>query len=240
VLNLLSDDWLPVVRDDRTHDFIRPAQIAETVNPVMSIDWPRADFCIATLELLVGLLATACPPEGDDAWLDWWERAPSVADLDRAFEPLVGAFNLDGDGPRFLQSPTDLGIEGEPIEALLLESPGSITASDNADLLVHRERYSRLSRSAAAIALYTLQSWAPVGGRGHMTGLRGGGPLVTLVVPGEVPTLWQTIWANVPIPTDGTSAPTAAEMPAVFPCRPEGGPNGQVDRRLTSACDPCL
>ena len=46
-----------------------------------------------------------------------------------------------------------------------------------------------------------LQTSAPAGGAGHRTSIRGGGPLSTLVVPGasdgEVPTLWQCLWANV-------------------------------------------
>lgn len=214
MLNLLCDDWLPVVREEGTRTVIRPSQVSETVNPVVSIDWPRADHRIATLELLVGLLATACPPEGGDAWLDWWERAPTVADLDRAFEPLIGAFNLDGDGPRFMQAPVDLETEPQLIERLLMESAGDITVQKNSDLIVHRSRIAQIGRPAAAISLYTLQSWAPVGGAGYRVGLRGGGPLVTLVLPGSRATLWQTLWANVPT---GGQAPTTTDLPSVFP-----------------------
>ena len=36
---------------------------------IIAIDWPRPDFRMATLELLIGLLATACPPRDHDAWL---------------------------------------------------------------------------------------------------------------------------------------------------------------------------
>ena len=198
MLNLLNDNWLPVIREDRTHDVIRPAQVAEIVNPVVSIDWPRADFKVATTEFLIGLLATATPPRDSDAWLDWWERPPSVADLDKAFAPLAAAFNLDGDGYRFMQASADLGSEPELIERMLLEAAGGITVQKNTDLIVHRDRITQIGRPAAAISLYTLQSWAPVGGAGYRVGLRGGGPLVTLVLPGSQATLWQTLWANVP------------------------------------------
>jgi CRISPR system Cascade subunit CasA len=71
-----------------------------------------------------------------------------------------------------------------------------------------------MSRAAAAMALYTFQSWAPAGGAGNRVGLRGGGPLVTLVMPGPAPTLWQAVWANV---SEGGEAPTPNELPSVFP-----------------------
>ena len=215
LFNLLTDCSIPVVREDGTRDFIRPAQIADVVNPVRSIDWPRPDFCVATLEMLIGLLATACPPEGSDAWLDWWAQPPSVADLDRAFAPIAHAFNLDGPGPLFMQDWDNLDPAPEPIETLLIGSPGQQTVNLNSDLLVHRGRVSSLGRPAAAMALYVLQSWAPSGGQGNRVGLRGGGPLVTLVLPGSRATLWQTIWANVP--TDGAVLPPTSDLPLVFP-----------------------
>ena len=83
----------------------------------------------------------------------------------------------------------DLQSGAEPIERLLIEAPGESTNSKNTDLLVQRGRVANLSRAAAAMALYTFQSWAPAGGAGNRTGLRGGGPLMTMVMPGAAPTL---------------------------------------------------
>jgi CRISPR system Cascade subunit CasA len=216
VLNLLTDCWLPVIRRHTGRCVIRPGQIVEcpSENPVIAIDWPRPDFRIATLEFLIGLLATAFPPEDGDAWRDFWYAPPEAAELDAAFAPFAHVFALDGDGPRFLQDLEDLQSGAEPIERLLIEAPGESTNSKNTDLMVHRDRVISLGRAAAAMALYTFQSWAPAGGAGNRTGLRGGGPLVTLVVPGPAPTLWQTLWANVP---QGEKAPTGDEFPLVFP-----------------------
>ena len=47
------------------------------------------------------------------------------------------------------------------------------------------------------MALYTLQAFAPAGGAGNRTSMRGGGPMVTLVKPAEEG-LWPLVWANVP------------------------------------------
>lgn len=213
MLNLLKASWLPVRRRSGRADLIRPAQIAEAEDPVIALDWPRADFCIAGLELLIGLLATAWPPQGSDAWLDGWEAPPAPEALDAAFARIVHAFELDGPGPRFLQDIAELVTDAEPVERLLIEAPGASTTRQNTDLLVRRGRVASLGRAAAAMALYTFQSWAPAGGAGNRTGLRGGGPLVTLVMPGTRPTLWQQVWANVP---DG-KPPAEADLPRIFP-----------------------
>ncbi len=213
VLNLLTDPWLPVVRQSGRRDIIRPAQIAEADDPLMALDWPRADFRIAGLEFLIGLLATACPPEGARAWLAGWEAPPDPAALDAAFAPLAHAFNLDGEGPRFLQDFEDLVSDPEPVERLLIEAPGESATKQNTDLLVRRGRVLSLGRAGAAMALFTLQSWAPEGGRGNLTGLRGGGPLTTLVMPGDRPTLWRQIWANTPV----GEMPEPDDMPRIFP-----------------------
>jgi CRISPR system Cascade subunit CasA len=217
VLNLIHASWLPVIRRNTGRCVIRPSQLSEhcVEDPVIAIDWPRPDFRIATFEFLVGLLATACPPECECAWLARWRKPPEPAALEEAFAPLAHAFALDGDGPRFLQDLEDLAADREPVERLLIEAPGDSTTNKNTDLMIHRDRIASLGRPAAAIALYTFQSWSPAGGAGNRTGLRGGGPLVTMVLPGPSPTLWQTIWANVPV---GDASPTTeADLPRVFP-----------------------
>lgn len=215
MLNLLTDPWLPVLRRSGRRCTIAPAGITDAyaTDPVMAIDWPRPDFCVAALEFLTGLLATACPPRDHHAWLDRWEASPDPAMLAAAFMPLVHAFELDGDGPRFMQDREDLVSEAELVEQLLIEAPGASTKAKNTDLLVRRGRVIALGRPAAAMALYTFQSWAPAGGAGNRTGLRGGGPMVTLVLPGCDPTLWQTVWANVPC----DDPPAVDDLPRILP-----------------------
>ena len=214
--NLIAACWLPVMRRDGQRERVRPADITSriTENPVVAIDWPRPDFRIACIEFLIGLIATACPPGRDEeAWIEGWCNPPSPEALEAAFAPLAHAFDLDGPGPRFLQDLEDLPGAPDTPETLLIEAPGGNTRRKNTALLVKPDRVARLSRPAAAMALFTLQCYAPSGGRGNLTSLRGGGPLTTLAIPGISPSLWHLIWANVP----PWEKPRAAELPLVFP-----------------------
>jgi CRISPR system Cascade subunit CasA len=218
VLNLINDAWLPAVRADGCAEIIRPAEITSEIeiNPVVAIDWPRADFRVACLEFLIGLIATACPPDPDDeeAWIAGWESPPAPEALADAFAPFAHAFDLDGPGQRFLQDFEELPGEPDSPETLLIEAPGESTRKKNTALLVKPGRVARLARPAAAMALFTMQCYAPAGGRGNLTSVRGGGPLTTLVLPVISPCpLWHLIWANVP----PGKPPGAAALPRVFP-----------------------
>ncbi len=190
MLNLISDPWIPVLRRSGC-DTIRPDQIAEP--DVLRPDWPRPDLNLACYELLIGLVYLAHPPNGSD------DRAnpPDAASLRAAMKPLAPAFNLLGNGPRFLQDLEPLEGEGNPPDMLFIDSAGESTARKNADLMVRRGRYPALPLPLAAMALYTLQAFAPAGGAGNRTSMRGGGPMVTLVKPAEEG-LWPLVWANVP------------------------------------------
>ena len=214
-MNLLTDTWLPARRAGGGTLRIRPTDLTSNLDgdPIVSIDWPRPDFRLASLEFLIGLLATAHPPADEEAWADGWHTPPSPEALAFAFAPFAHAFELDGPGPRFMQDLEDLPGDPDIPETLLIEAPGQATRRKNTALLVKPDRVLRLSRPAAAMALYTLQTFAPAGGRGILTSLRGGGPLTTLALPGEHAALWYTVWANVPA---GQPA-GAADLPRVFP-----------------------
>ena len=192
MINLISDPWIPVHRRSGP-DIIRPDEIAQ--GDVERFDWPRPDLNLACHELLIGLIYLACPPEDKDE--DDRRSPPDQPALQKALTPLTPAFNLLGEGPRFLQDRDELEGEPNPPDMLFIDSAGASTAKKNADLMVRRDRYKRLSLPLAAMALYTLQAFAPSGGAGNRTSMRGGGPMVTLVKP-QGQGLWPLIWANVP------------------------------------------
>lgn len=204
VLNLLTSDWIPVRTRSGARRVIRPADIVTDLNGDGAIapDWPRPDLDIATQEFLIGLLAIAMPPRTFEEWQAVWHDPPRTEHLDAVFAPIAHAFELGGEGPRFLQEFGGLDGEVKPVDLLLIDAAGDNAQRKNADLLVHRGRYAALSPAAAAMALYALQAFAPAGGAGIRTSMRGGGPMTTLVIPatadGGVPSLWHRVWAHVP------------------------------------------
>ena len=140
-------------------------------------------------------------PDDDDAWEDWWYSPPAPDVLEQRLSSFAHAFDLDGPGPRFLQDLDPLDdADSKEVAALLIDAPGAQTLRNNADLFVKRGVAPVLCRAAAAMALFTLNSYAPAGGAGYRTSLRGGGPMTTLVVAEHSQhgdTLWGRLWPNV-------------------------------------------
>jgi CRISPR system Cascade subunit CasA len=217
--SLLTDAWLPARRASGRLLTIRPCDITDGIDadPIVAFDWPRPDFRLGSLEFLIGLLATARPPaDDDDGWAGWWETPPTPQVLQEAFAPLAHAFFLDDDGPRFMQDAEAFAGDNNPVETLLIDAPGGQTRKKNADHFVKRNAVTTMSRAAAAMALFTLQSFAPAGGAGNRVGLRGGGPLTTLAIPPwrePLLPLWHLLWTNVP--TGQSAGPK--ELPSIFP-----------------------
>ena len=200
--DLLEEKWLFVRRRASGPGRIAPWQLVENheTDPVDALDFPRADLNGGVVQFLIGLLQTAFPPKDEKAWRGFWNSPPEPEVLRGALAREADAFLLDGDGPRFMQDKTLTAAEaGEPtgVASLFVETPGGKTEKDNADLFVKRGRIERLCPACVAAALFTLQTNAPSGGVGHRTGLRGGGPLTTLVLPARDVTLWKTVWGNV-------------------------------------------
>jgi len=206
-MNLINDPWIPVKTQSGKQKIIRPADITDCfqTDPVISFDLPRADFQAAQVQFMLGLLYTCCMPKTDTDWATWMRDSgvPSPEVLHSEFKKVDFAFNLDGDGPRFMQD-FDLDttkLEPKSIGSLLIDEPGEQTLKFNKDLFIKRNQFTQLSLPMAAMALFSLQLNAPAGGAGHRTSLRGGGPLTTLVIPkaqkNRPQTLWELLWANV-------------------------------------------
>lgn len=241
--NLIDAPWLPLRRRDGTVEWRPPWAVTDGVgtdNPFDAFAWPRADFNAAAHEFLIGLLTTAAAPSDEDEWFDLWEAPPPPGTLAERFRRFARAFDLDRqDGPRFGQDLDDLADgEEKAASALLIDAPGEETLRRNKDLFVKRGTVRVLSRPAAAMALFTLNCYAPSGGRGHNTSVRGGGPMSTLVVaPGR--TLWGRLWPNVETGEQIVRRSVGnAGMEAVFPwCAPTRTSDSKAGGRDTSRED---
>jgi CRISPR system Cascade subunit CasA len=102
----------------------------------------------------------------------------------------------------------------------LIDAPGESGIDGNKDLFVKRGVVREVCVECAATAVLTLQINAPEGGRGHYTGLRGGGPLTTLVYQVGGTTLWRDLWMNVIEgvgESGGTAEPESKTSQSRFP-----------------------
>ncbi|MBN8519038.1 MAG: type I-E CRISPR-associated protein Cse1/CasA [Candidatus Accumulibacter sp.] len=201
MVSLLSEPWMPVRCRDGSRMWIAPDRLSDP--DLLAFDADRPDFNGALAQFAVGLLQSSTPMNSETAWGKWFAEPPLANVLSEWFAPLAPAFELDGEGARFMQDfslTAEEGISNE-ISALLIETPGENALKNNSDHFIKRGRISAMCPHCAATALLTLQINAPAGGVGNRTGLRGGGPLTTLVVSMSIDdttrSLWHDLWLNV-------------------------------------------
>jgi CRISPR system Cascade subunit CasA len=205
-LNMLTDPVFPVVKASGARHWIGFSGLLEEHGDFpAAFDWPRADLNVASAELAIGLLCLIYRPASHKEWEAIWDGGSDIKLAER-ISVLARHFNLFGDakgkGPRFCQELEPLDGEANLADALFIDSPGINGQKKNTDLMTHRDRFPALGLKAAAMALYALQQFAPSGGAGNRTSLRGGGPMTTLVMPyttaGAVPLRCQLLF-NLPV-----------------------------------------
>jgi len=196
-MNLLKDPWLPF--SNQNGEIVYRPVSAIALPEVIDLALPRADFQGAAYQFLIALLQTTYAPGNIDEWIDRYQSLPTREALDQAFEGFTASFELDGNGPLFMQDRNSLDKESPTLSSsLLIDAPGASTVKSNTDHFVKAGRAESFCPDCAAIALFTLQINAPAGGKGYRTGLRGGGPLTTLVLPTDPgASLWQKLWLNI-------------------------------------------
>ena len=196
-MNLLHHPWMPVRDAAGQRHWITPDQLSDP--QWLAFDADRPDFNGALAQFAIGLLQTTTTVGNSIEWRGLFNAPPTATLLRQWFGPVAAAFELDGDGPRFMQD-FGLGTDGvavNDISGLLIDAPGENTVKNNADHFVKRAQINALCPACAATALFTLQLNAPAGGAGNRTGLRGGGPLTTLVLAPAGGHLWHDLWLNV-------------------------------------------
>ena len=219
-LNLIRDSWIPT-RHHSGHQARRPLWdiVGPADDPATALATTRPDFDGALTELMIGLLQVAMPPADHDAWLARFETPPTPDELRDHLAPLAPAFELFGAGPRYQQDPRVDAFGGKPLpaEKMLID----LGMSPGADVFSRNGSVGALCLPCAAAALTTMQTYAPSGGRGNLTSLRGGGPMTTLVAPaddnGPFP-LWKKLWLNVlPLDALGMPPPSTDALEKIFP-----------------------
>lgn len=212
--NLLEEEWIPVECRDGTRRCIAPWQISEGAadnagHTPVRIASVRPDFDGALIQFLIGLMQTVCPPPSDFDWIQWLQTPLSPEELRDKMLPFHFAFNLFGDPPLFMQDFETLedvkGAKNVEIEKVLIEVPAGTALYGCSDSV------RAICPACSAAAVFCLQTECPDGGQGHRSGLRGGGPLTTIV---EGASLWQTVVMNT---VSGMGTCSSENARTVFP-----------------------
>lgn len=218
--SLLTTPWLPVCFKDGSTGKLAPVNLAD--ESVVDIAAARADLQGAAWQFLLGLLQCSIAPKNRARWEDVWFDGLSAEALRCALEPLEPAFQFGADTPSFMQDFEPLTGDKDSIASLLPEIPGTQTKKFNKDHFVKRGVTEHFCPHCAALALFSLQLNAPSGGKGYRTGLRGGGPMTTLIELQEFQgnrqtPLWRKLWLNV-MPQDSAGMPLPERWDgSVFP-----------------------
>lgn len=195
-MNLLYDKWIPVKRINGECDEISPISLLEDTmdNPVKSVNTVRPDFDGAVLQFLIGLYQVLLSPKDDDEWSELLESPPNMDSLSEKIDLIAPAFVLDEGEFRFMQDKSVIDSDVWDIQNMLIEIHNTHFIKDGT--------IRHLCPKCAMMALLTLELNSPSGGRGHMTSLRGGGPLTTLMsFTDNKTTLWRSVMLNV-LPQD--------------------------------------
>jgi len=219
LLNLIYDRWIPVSGTDNEIIRVAPWELFDQsrcdANVILAT--PRPDFQGSVIQFLIGLVQSTIPPINEEAWVKGLQSLPSSGQVKSGFESVSSAFNLGGEGYRFMQDPACADGKKQAIDTLVIGMPGENTLKMNSDLFLKRDTIQQICPSCAAMTLMTLQMNGPPGGAGHRTGLRGGGPLSTVVLGKS---LRETIWLNV-LPEDelylGSPGDRKSSYPDIFP-----------------------
>lgn len=163
-MNLLHDPWMPVRDAEGARHWITAEQLADP--RWRAFDADRPDFNGALAQFAIGLLQTTAPVPDEIAWTRLLRTPPEATMLRARFEPVAAAFELDGDGARFMQDFEMATVEGKsrPIAEILIDAPGEAADAKDNDLFVKRRKVDRLCGRCAGAAILTLQINAPEGG----------------------------------------------------------------------------
>jgi len=234
-MNLLTDSWIPVKTKAGKEEYICACELGRA--DVVATNAPRADFNAALTTFLIGLLQTFYAPKTPQDWKTRFEPPPDKKVLKAIFEDEKNnkAFNLDGDGKRFMQDAlaknSDKGLR--PIEEMVFGAPGDSTKENNIDHFLKRTRINGVCTSCAASALITANNFAEDGGQGYFQSMRGNGYVSTLICIDEKqhePSLWKNLWLNVLVASQ--DAPRKFAWHEEFPWEKNEKQEIEIDQKI--------
>lgn len=216
-MNLLKDKWLPVVRRSGAREVVRVADIVDGIDsdPIVRVDACRPEFDACVTQFLIGVISTL--QLNEDLWMEWCSAPPDAAHLAAELDSIAYAFEMEGDGPRFMQAhPATAKAAGKAtkIGNALIGGANNSSAQIGADFYVMEP--AKISRSTAAMILITHSTTGYSKGGGFLGGLRGNSP-VSVVALSANGTLWHDCLLNAEIEDVGVEHDIRSAFPWMNP-----------------------
>lgn len=188
---------------------------------MLSISLRRGQISVVRPGSFAGATTNQLRAQNHGRWDDIWQDGLEAEKLREALLSLEHAFQFGADSPSFMQDFEALKGDKVQVASLLPEIPGAQTTKFNKDHFIKRGVTEHVCPHCSALALFSLQLNAPSGGKGYRTGLRGGGPMTTLIelqeYQGNQQTpLWRKLWPNV-MPQDEADLPLPKNLTIWFP-----------------------
>lgn len=210
-MKLLTEAWIPV-RDQGGSGSMELLTLEQLLchQANWRISLPRDDLELAGLQLLICLVQVVLMPRELSELRERLQTPLPPEHLADAVAPLVDWFHLAHPVHPFMQTRRVKADKVTPIQKLLPGMPeGSSHAFFNA-----KGEVARLGAASCAIALFNKASCMASFGGGFKNGLRGGGPVTTLVAGTN---LREVVWLNVVTPD---LLPRSLASPSAPPDRP--------------------
>lgn len=191
-MNLLEDPWVPVRAADGAGAFrlLTYRDLLCEPGQRWQISLPRDDLELACLQLLVCMTQVMFLPEDDTALRQRMATPLTQAEFDTGVVPFIDWFDLAHPTQPFMQRQDVDAEKITPIQKLLIGLP----EGNNHAFFNEAGEVKHLSGAIAAIALFNQASNSPNWSGKYKGGLRGGGPITTLVFDVD---LRRMIWCNV-------------------------------------------
>ncbi len=167
--NVLTDPWVPLLRDGRMHRVSLVALLTEPDCDATEMGHPREDFGFLARVLASAIVQALWPAPDRDTLEDRMERPLPSALVDPVVARFRDGFNLLGERAFLQPSGSEPDPSSNDTSKLLLD----VSSSSRPKLLRHDRAYEGLCPACMTLALFGAQLLAPQGGRGYASALRG-------------------------------------------------------------------
>jgi CRISPR-associated endonuclease/helicase Cas3 len=197
-MNLLIDDWIPVLKAGEFRHISLKRLLCREEDWQLSL--PRDDMELAALQLVICLVQVVFMPDNDKSLWEAWQTPMKEDAYDRGIQPYLEWFDLLHEKYPFMQDasvvPDSRKKNWSSPQKLFVGLPERTSTSPSSNAFFNMtDEILKVSLPEAVIALYQqATNGFSLGGATFSVGLKGSMPITTLVTGSS---LRKSVWQNV-------------------------------------------